>query len=72
MELAGADFRVVRPRAEVFFFDLDDFFVGERIGCPQNFSVAGFPLYGGRQLLTRVLVKPSTRSNGLVASRDDS
>jgi len=29
------------------FFDLDDFFVGERIGCPHNFFVAGFPLYGG-------------------------
>jgi hypothetical protein len=45
--LARADFRVETLPAEVFFLDLDDFFVGERIGCPQNFFVAGFPLYGG-------------------------
>jgi hypothetical protein len=62
--LARADLPAGVLRAEVFFFDLDDFFVGERIGCPQNFFVAGFPLYGCRQLLTRVLVNPSRRANG--------
>jgi hypothetical protein len=28
-------------RAKVFFFDLADFFCGERIGCPQKFILAG-------------------------------
>jgi hypothetical protein len=46
-------------RAEVFFCDLGDFFVGERIGCPQNFWAAGFPLYGGQFFLKRVHIAPS-------------
>jgi hypothetical protein len=62
--LARADLLAGVLRAEVFFFDLDDFFVGERIGCPQNFFVAGVPLYGGLQLLTRVLINLPRRANG--------
>jgi hypothetical protein len=38
--LAGLDLCAVTLRAEVFFFDLADFFCGERIGCPQKFILA--------------------------------
>jgi hypothetical protein len=46
--LARADFCAEPLRAEVFLFALDNFFVGERIGCPQNLFIAGCPLYGGQ------------------------
>ena len=41
MVLARGDSRGGALRAEVFFFDLGDFFVGERIGCPQNLFYRG-------------------------------
>jgi len=39
--LARGDLRAEVLRAEFFFFDLGDFFVGERIGCPQNLFYRG-------------------------------
>jgi hypothetical protein len=46
--LARDDLRAGARRAAVFFCDLGNFFVGEGIGCPQNFLAAGVPLYGGQ------------------------